>query len=119
MITGFTEETAKLTERELQAIPHIVKYLNSSSKEKPIKNRKIASDLILVVKWYFEPPRIRKMINYISLRNMTDLPLVANSKGYYVTNDKDEVKRYCQSLKDRLGSISARYRSVLRWQISP
>lgn len=104
-----------MTDLELTAIPFIVDMLNSASKDKPIKNRIIANGLLNPCKHWFEPPRVRKMINYISLRQMTCAPLVANNKGYYITDDQVEILRYVQSLWERIASIEARRKSVSKW----
>jgi hypothetical protein len=118
MITGFEQQTGNLTQRELDVLPDIIEQLNKTSKDRPLKNRAINGNLLFRSKGNFEGVRIRKIINHISLYHMTRLPLVANSRGYYITSDDNEIRRYVQSLTDRISSIANRQQSVKKWRIS-
>lgn len=120
MIAGFEEQTHKLTDVELLAIPIILGILNERYRQNPIKNKAIALQLLAAPFTdgggrYFEPSRIRKIINHISIKKLTVLPLVANSHGYYITNDKDDIKRYQSSLLSRIDAIRARHKAIQEW----
>jgi hypothetical protein len=118
MIMGFEEQTGNLTDKELGVIQHIVDQLNKTSKEKPLKNRGINGNLSLAGRGWFNSARIRKMINYISINQLTRLPLVANNRGYYITNNQDEIDRYLLSLTQRIQSIIYRRGAVKTWRIT-
>lgn len=113
MIHGFEEITARLSDDEIALIPEVVNMLNERTKENPIKNSVISGGLIMKYNKFISAPRIRKMINYISLRHMTKHTLVANSKGYYITQDINEIVRYVNSLCDRSEAINVRASSIL------
>lgn len=51
-------------------------------------------------------PRVRKIINFIRTNGLVDC-LIANSEGYYVSRDTDEIEDYIQSLKQRENAIRA------------
>lgn len=118
MITGFEEITAKLTSEELQMIPVLVEGLNGSSKKQPFNNLQMRTRLAVLCKKVVDNARIRKMINYISINKLTRQPLVANSKGYYITGDEFEIFRYCSSLKDRANAIEYRRQVLMGWEIA-
>lgn len=50
--------------------------------------------------------RTRKIINHIRVNALIPR-LIATGKGYYVSEDEAEIRRYIESLKDREAAIAA------------
>ena len=50
--------------------------------------------------------RTRKIINHIRINALIPR-LVATGKGYYISEDEAEIKKYVESLKDREAAIAA------------
>ena len=106
MIKNFENITNELTEYELTLIPSIIKGFNRYSKEYPIKAPDIVSRYNASHSDYkLTEPRLRKMVNYIRSNGLA--PLIATSKGYYVSNDVAEIKGQIESLRQRADSISS------------
>lgn len=108
MITNFEEITEELTHSEMELIPILVKGFETKTKDSPIK----APEIIEKVNAYLSAngyrhtlsePRLRKCVNFI--RTNAILPLIATSKGYYVSRDASEIKAQIQSLIERSNSI--------------
>jgi len=70
--------------------PEFTTYINEFLKEQGIK-------LVLT------EPRLRKICNFI--RSHSLMPLIATSKGYYVSYDKIEIQAQIQSLEERASAI--------------
>ena len=105
MITGFDEETAPLSEKELKILPHVAFILGTrKGHDAAITNKQIAKAI-----WNTEfvkvgEPRIRKIINYIRINGIVSC-LIATSKGYYVATNEQELLDYEQSLDGRATAI--------------
>lgn len=108
MITNFEEITTGLSPEELFLVPLVCRGFEKYTKANPIK----APLIVAKMKVYldkeqsnvsFSEPRLRKIVNYIRVNGL--LPLIATSNGYYVTDDKVEIERQIQSLKERARSI--------------
>ena len=97
MITNFETITQELTDKELELMHTLIVLLNSYTKENPVK-APVLCDYISV-----KEPRLRKMVNYIRSNGL--LPLIATSKGYYVSRDRTEIEAQIESLKQRARSI--------------
>ena len=103
MITGFENITYQLTEEEIELAKLVFKGLKfNSSKNNPKTSKHI-------VKWFkdngykMDGARLRKIVNY--LRGKQILPnLIATSKGYYVSDDLEEIKKQVKSLTERAKS---------------
>jgi len=105
MINGFEEQTHDLTEDEMKVIPILVKgFKTLVGKEKAMTAGQIGDQIKEYHGTTVSGPRLRKMVNYIRINHMVPL-LVASSKGYYVSDDQQEMLDYIQSLKDRAGAI--------------
>lgn len=105
MILTFENQTHKLTEYEYKVVmPILVEGLKKKiGKSKAITNNKICS--ALKEKGYkVTEPRIRKIIYFIRQYNAVPM-LIASSKGYWVTNDINEVKDWLESLESRIEAI--------------
>lgn len=110
MVTNFEEITKELSEEEQKYIYLLVTGFQKRTKDNPIK----APDLIKSINTFvaanrpdikkkLSEPRLRKLCNYI--RSYSLIPLIATSKGYYVSYDKKEIMSQIQSLNDRANAI--------------
>lgn len=105
MIKNFEEITVELSENEKLILPQIIKGFSNYTKRNPIKEPEI-------VKRFNERSeslkisgvRLRKLVNYIRSNGL--LPLIATSKGYYVSYDKAEIDAQIISLRQRARSIN-------------
>lgn len=105
MIPTFENQTHKLTEYEYNVImPILVVGLKKKlGKSKAVTNPKICNSL--KQKGYkVSEPRIRKIIYFIRQYNLVPM-LIASSKGYWVTNDVNEIKDWLESLKSRIKAM--------------
>lgn len=106
MITNFEELTEELTEQELNRIvPALIRGLRTKiGKENTITNKQMKEGLEEICNIKTTEPRIRKMIQYIRISGSIER-LIATSKGYYISNDVQELKDYLESLMQRADSI--------------
>ena len=106
MIKNFEDVTAKLTKMEKAKLLPLVKEILETRRgeEKAVTNRKIRDYLELAYNMKYDAPTIRKIISYIRCNNMIPC-LVATSKGYYITDNKEEMEKYIESLQNRIESI--------------
>lgn len=108
MLFGFENETAPLSEYELDVlVPLLTRYFRSRYGEaKAVKNHNLCKKL--VAKGYVATEaRIRKVISHIRITGAVPC-LVASSKGYYrVRPDSQIMKDYIESLKGRELAIRA------------
>jgi hypothetical protein len=104
MVIGFEEETAELTDLEKKAAKLIALGLNARiGREAAITNAQIIK--AMNKKGYdLNSARIRKIIRYIRIEHMVR-NLIATSKGYYVSKDRQEITKYRQSLRERAQAI--------------
>lgn len=105
MINNFESQTHELkNEEENVIVPMMVQGLKTKiGKENAITNK----EMIAGLKKYghkTNPARVRKMIHYIRINGLVER-LVATSNGYYISNDKNEIKVYIESLMQRAESI--------------
>lgn len=107
MITNFEEITYGLSKEETEVVlPKLIELLKwRNGRSNAVSNRKLVN-LLTAMGHDVSEPRIRKMINQIRLNGLIR-NLLATSKGYYVSHDKDEIKNYIQSLHERASAINA------------
>ena len=101
-ITNFEEITSPLNDYELELVPIMVASFKTKNINNPIK----AADIISSMKangYKMSGPRLRKICNYIRTNSL--LPLIATSKGYYVSYDKQQILDQIQSLQERADAI--------------
>jgi hypothetical protein len=60
--------------------------------------------------------RLRKIIHHIRIKNIIPL-LIATSKGYYISNDENEIELYIKSLNERINSIQE-IKDALMYQLA-
>jgi hypothetical protein len=108
MIKNFEDYTQELTEIELSIIPYLINGLKTKTKDNPIK----APDIVNAMNVFFThkeiaikmtEPRLRKCVNHI--RSIGALPIIATSKGYYVSNDNLDILEQIESLTQRANSM--------------
>jgi hypothetical protein len=105
MITNFENITQELSDIEIQMLPLMVNGFKRYTKQNPIKEPDIVSRFNSnnsTIK--LNGARLRKLVNHIRCHSM--LPLIATSKGYYVSNDKSEIQNQIKSLRERANSIN-------------
>lgn len=109
MINGFSNETAPLTERELEALPAFVSALSRAhGKANAIYNNELQS---LAPEMTGE--RVRKIINHIRRNDLVPC-LVASSRGYFVADTEAELIDYEDSLRGRESAIREVRESIER-----
>lgn len=120
MIEGFEDITYDLTEGEKKLVPS---FVTSFSKYRG-KNNAVTSKQIIAG---FEKKgikisgsRVRLIISYI--RDAWLVPgLIASSKGYYITEDVEDMKRWCDSMSQReakIGNLRRKGEEYLQQQLS-
>jgi len=112
MIPGFEDHTAPLNDYEKNTLmPVIIKGLQKRiGKNNAITNaemcRKLNNHFYLNSPSYkkITGARVRKIINHIRLYDKVSC-LVSSSKGYYVTNNIEDINRYIESLEKRAKAL--------------
>lgn len=132
MIRNFEEYTSELSEEEIKYIvPRLLKILILTiGKDKALTNKQIVKDINIVNQIHVpietkgsliilehqvktSEARIRHMIHVLRVSDMISC-LIATSKGYYISNDKQEIETYIGSVDDRLRSIYQIRRALKR-----
>lgn len=106
MIINFQEQTQRLSWDEKRARHFITEKLkNSIGRKNVVSAEKLASELKAERGLNMSGSRMRKVINSIRLKDMVPC-LIATSRGYYVSADKEELSNYIYSLRQRCAAIS-------------
>lgn len=107
MIQFFSKQTAPLTEYERDTLlPIMVKCLERHvGRDAAITNSQMCEKMC-AYGYQLNEVRTRKIINHIRINTLIPR-LIATGKGYYVSEDEVEIKRYIESLKDREAAIAA------------
>jgi hypothetical protein len=106
MIQGFEDITGHLSDEEKSLIHLVIKGLNAhKGEDRAIKTELICFKLCNKYKVKISPPRLRKIVNFI--RSNSILPVVGTSKGYYVADNKEALKKQIDSLTERMDAIQA------------
>lgn len=105
MIKNFEEITHELNAEELQLANALIKHFKARSKEKPVQAKEIVDGVNKVFKlsFKFSDVRLRKIVNYYRVNSI--IPILSNSKGYYVSYDITEIRSNIESLTQRATSI--------------
>lgn len=107
MINGFDNETAPLTDIELDMLPSVIGVLKSRyGKESAITNKNLRESFPDLT-----DARVRKLINHIRNNNLVPC-LIATSKGYYVASTEQELRDYEDSLRARADAIMSVCESI-------
>ena len=98
MINDFENITYELTEDELNKVPLIIKGISMR------KGKAMAvSGSLICEKMNLKGPRLRKIINYIRVKNL-HYGLCSCGKVYYTANTLKELEDCVISLKQRIAS---------------
>ena len=106
-IVTFEEYTFELTPVEEHVLVPFLIRLFSDTKQ-PVKAPDIVRETNLYLKennvgLQMTEPRLRKCCNHIRTNSL--LPLIATSKGYFVSHDREVIERQIKSLNQRASSI--------------
>jgi len=104
MITNFETITYELTDNEKAILPLLIIGFQNYTETNPIKEPEIVArfnERNIGLK--LSAVRLRKLVNYI--RSNSLLPLIATSKGYYVSTNKNVIASQIKSLEQRANSI--------------
>jgi hypothetical protein len=100
-----------LTDEQLNVIlPILIKVLNKTSPIKTITADKIVTGMNKIriedgrFKSVFTEILLRKLANYIRTNGI--LPLIADHKGYYLSDDIRDIDAQIQSLQDRIAGMN-------------
>lgn len=103
-VINFDEYTHELTELERKCVDIMVERFRSRRVGSAVKNSQIAKFFLDTHKIKLGGARIRKCVNYIRANGLVS-NLVATSKGYYVTENPEEIRKYVYSLRQRSNAI--------------
>lgn len=115
MINGFENITQPLSEYEKNTLlPIFVKgLLKKVGHSNAVTNKHMVQGL-KKLGHNVNDARVRKLINFIRNKNL--IPgLIASSRGYYISNDPEEVEKYCESLAQRSNEINRIKNRMLRY----
>lgn len=102
MLKNFEDITYDLTDEEKELADLIMWGLSTKTKDNPIKGADICKKLN--EKGYnITEARLRKITNMI--RSLGKLPIIATSRGYYCSYDREEIESQIQSLMERANAI--------------
>ena len=106
MIQGFEHITSELSDDEKSLIHLVIKGLcNHRGEHRAIKTEEICTKLSSKFGVKITPPRMRKIVNFI--RSNSILAVIGTSKGYYVANSNEEIKKQIESLQERIDAIQS------------
>jgi len=106
MIKGFEKETAPLSDYERSILPAFVKGFSTKvGKENAITNKQIC-EAMKNLGYDVNDARIRKIVNHIRANHLCPV-LLASSKGYWVSNDIQEVNDWITSMDGRIEAMIA------------
>lgn len=114
MITNFEEITKPLTETEKGIMNILVSILEKTNPKNPIKAPQLVS--MITYKYNikkFGQARLRKIINYI--RGNGVLPVIATSKGYYLSYERNIIESEIKSLNERADAIRSASRGLRKF----
>jgi hypothetical protein len=105
MVNGFEEQTAELGADEMQIVKILVnRFRQKKGKEHILNNGQICRALETHYNILTTEPRVRKVIQYIRNNNLL-IGFIANSNGYYVADNKEEIEAWLNTMIQRRNSI--------------
>lgn len=116
MINGFEEQTHELTQYELQLVPLFVQSFKTKiGSENAVTSREIVERM--KPRFKMSDARVRKIVNHIRTSGL--LPnLIATSKGYFITENLEELEQYEMSLAQRAMEILRVKESIAQYRRS-
>lgn len=112
MITNFEIITRKLTTAELTMANVIAANLILKSKTKPVKADAIIKGMNNAG-YKLTGARLRKIVNLLRADGV--LPIIGTSQGYYVSRDRDEIRKQIKSMEERADAIINAAKGMERW----
>lgn len=105
MLTNFEHITRELSDEERRLLPVLIAGFAKRTKSNPVHAEYVVSKINekKIIEGVFTQSRLRKLCNFIRRNGL--LPLVATSKGYYVSRDNAEIRRAVRSLYERANAI--------------
>lgn len=107
MITNFEQYTHELTDEEKKLVPILIAGFKTKTKSNPITGADIVKAINSQKEKFgiktFSEPRLRKICNFIRAKGI--LPLISTSNGYYLSYDKEELRKQILSLNERADAI--------------
>lgn len=119
MLTKFEEITEDLSEKELKIKDTVLEAFKTALPEgqtykAPVLLQRLNNYLLVNCPGYvINGVRLRKWCNYICTNTL--LPVVATSRGYEVSWDRQKIYDNVQSLRERGNSIKNRAEGMLRF----
>lgn len=114
MIENFEQITKELTADEKKLIPLLIAGFKAHNLYNPIKAPEIVQKLNANLKRKaINEARLRKLTNFIRAKGL--LPVIATSKGYYVSYQKETIQSQIRSLTDRAEAIMASVEGLKKW----
>jgi len=102
MIPGFEDMTHEVTDDEIAMAHEMAKAFNLRiGKEKAISGANIIASSNLWTDIKLSDGRLRKIIQYIRLHNLSPR-LAACSKGYFIAEKDEEFNEWIESMKKRI-----------------
>ena len=108
MLTNFEDITCELDPDEKKLIPIIISGLKLHYENEPITAPEIVRKInerseVYNLSRKFTQARLRKIIHY--LRENSLLPVIATSKGYFISYNKVTIRSQINSMNERANSI--------------
>lgn len=105
MINGFEKQTIELNDHELNVVSILVdRFSKKPGFKNIVTNNQIIEGLRMKHGIEIKDSRVRKVIQYIRVNNL--IPgLIATSKGYYSTDDIEELESWIESMVQRENAI--------------
>lgn len=105
MIKGFEKQTIELNDHELNVVSILVdRFSKKPGYKNIVTNNQIIEGLRMKHGIEIKDSRVRKVIQYIRVNNL--IPgLIATSKGYYSTDDIEELESWIESMVQRENAI--------------
>ena len=109
MLENFEKQTAPMTQEERKLVQPIIKLLKKYKKSNPVKSNNLCYVINARIcakkfdNYIINGVRLRRIVNHI--RTNALLPVIATNRGYYVSEDKVEIRKQIKSLYQRAYSI--------------
>ena len=103
MITNFEAITAPLTKRQMEQLPKVISLL--SQLKEPVKSPELCRMLTQFTGTKIHGATLRKYTNFI--RSKRILPVIATSKGYYLSTDKAVILSQIESMCNRRAALTS------------
>ena len=109
MVIDFEDQTHELNDYELNVlVPRMVSGFRSRLGAKKAITSTKAMKQMKESGLKIDPARFRKIVNYIRTNGLV-FNLVATGKGYHIAQNEMECRRFMESLKQRINSITMVY----------